>query len=260
MPIVKFKTQEEIPEGLREEAKENGDSWEVNLVLKSKLDEFRDNNIKIAEERDDLKSKNESLAKIVGEDAEGFAEELEKLRSTAQQVEDGKLKGNDAIETEVTNRVNNMKASLEEQISALTKKNGELSNSLKDSDTRYKNSMVDRYITDAVLREENGVQSSALADIISRARGTFRVNEEGEVVAMKGDGVILYGADGTSPMTADEWIGSLKTQAPHFFKGNTGGSAGGNDGKKYPNGMTEEQFNKLPASQRLKYANEKKVA
>jgi hypothetical protein len=61
-------------------------------------------------------------------------------------------------------------------------------------------------------------------------------------------------------MTSDEWLGSLKKDAPHFFKGNTGGGAGGADGKKYPNGMSAEEFQKLPPEQRLAFANQGKLS
>ena len=258
MPIITFDSKESIPEGLGEAAKQNGEKWEVNVVLKSKLDEFRENNIALSEERDNLKATNESLSKIIGEDSEAFVNELTDLRKTAQQVADGKLKASNDIEAEVENRVKAMREGYESQIAELTTKNKAANEAVAEGQRKYNNTVVDRYITDAVLNPESGVNPAALPDILARARGIFKVAEEGKVVAMKSDNVVLYGADGATPMTGEEWVAALKKDAPHFFKSNTGGGAGGSD-KKYPNGMSKEDFEKLPASQRLRYANEGKI-
>jgi hypothetical protein len=257
MPVLTFASKDEIPEGLEDSAKQNGDKWEVNVVPKAKLDEFRDNNIALAEERDTLKATNTQLSGLIGEDADNFKTELEALRKTAQQVSDGKLKKSDDIEKEVDNRVKQMKEQLEAQLIEAENKNKTLTAEVHDGKKKYANTVVDRHITDAVLKEESGVNPSALPDILSRARSTFKVNEKGEVVAMKDENVVMYGSDGATPMTADEWVTTLKKAAPHFFKGNTGGGAGGSDGNnKYPNGMSQEEFQKLPAQQRLAFANQ----
>lgn len=55
MPDIVYDTLEAIPEGLRENAKKGDDGkFTVKVVLQSKLDEFRDSNIRVSKERDDL--------------------------------------------------------------------------------------------------------------------------------------------------------------------------------------------------------------
>ena len=56
MPEIVFESLDKVPEGLREHAKEEEGKVKVNVVPKNKLDEFRETNIKLAQERDSLKS------------------------------------------------------------------------------------------------------------------------------------------------------------------------------------------------------------
>jgi hypothetical protein len=48
------------------------------------------------------------------------------------------------------------------------------------------------------------------------------------MIPMQGDQVV-YGKKGT-PLTMDEWFGSLEEQAPHLFKSSSGGGASGGVG------------------------------
>ena len=84
----------------------------------------------------------------------------------------------------------------------------------------------------------------------------FIVEQDGTITPKK-NGQTLWGEDGSTPMTMKEWINlSLRKDAPHYFKKSAGGGAqGGADAKNF-GGMTEEEFNKLPAMRRLEIANE----
>ena len=83
MPIVTFETLESVPEGLRESAKESDDGKvSIDLVTNSKLQEFRDNNVKLSEERDTLQKQVENFNKIVGDDQDAFTEQLTKFKET----------------------------------------------------------------------------------------------------------------------------------------------------------------------------------
>lgn len=251
MPEITFDTLDAIPEGLREGAKEVGGKHIVNVVPKSKLDEFRDNNLTLSTERDGLKNTVANLSKLVGEDPAAFATELDTLRTTAQQVKDGKLKGTDAIESEVTNRVGTMKSDFERQLQEARKEVGTWKDKATDADTKFRRSLIDRAVTNAVLAEASGAQPQALMDILSRAYGVFTVDESSNLIAKDGQ-VTIYGADGATPLTPAEWLEKLKEQAPYFFKSSNGGGAGGSGDTKLPNGYSAEDFNKLPAAEQLR--------
>jgi hypothetical protein len=250
MPEIKFDSLDAVPEGLREGVKEDGGKFIINVVQKSKLDEFRDNNTSLSQERDTLKASVASLSKIVGEDPAAFATELEGLRATSLQVKDGKLKGTDAIETEVTNRVASMKGDYERRLLEVGKDAVDWKAKAEANDQKFRRSLIDRAVTNAVLAEASGAQPQALTDILARAYGVFTVDVDGKLLARDGEATI-YGADGATPMTPGEWLDKLKESAPYFFKGSGGGNAGGTSDNTIPGGLGAEQFNNLSGAQQL---------
>lgn len=85
-------------------------------------------------------------------------------------------------------------------------------------------------IRDAALKA--GALPEAMEDIVLRGGGTWRLNDDGEPVAMNGDEVVL-GKDGKTPLTPQEWAESLRETAPHLWPkaqgtGAPGASGGGN--------------------------------
>src|SRR5665213_687673 len=98
MPNIIFPDQESIPEGLREFAKKEGDTFVVNVVPEPKLVEFRENNIRLSQERDSLKSAALKLAPVIGENIEEFLARYNDMVAVSKKVTDGQLKTSDAIE------------------------------------------------------------------------------------------------------------------------------------------------------------------
>jgi hypothetical protein len=254
MPEILFDTLDAIPEGLREGASQKDGKFSINVVAKAKLDEFRDNNTALSQERDALKASVAAMQKIVGDDVAAFATTFEDMKKTAQQVADGKLKGTDAIEAEVTNRVANLKSDYERQLQAVGAEAKAYKDKAEASETKYTRSLIDRGVTNAVLAETSGALPNALTDILSRAYGVFSVDEKGELVAKDGEATI-YGNDGATPMTPAEWLERLKEKAPYFFKNSGGGSASGSD-NKLPGGLSGEDFDKLSGAQKLALARQ----
>lgn len=252
MPEISFDTLDAIPEGLRENASQKDGKFTINVVLKSKLDEFRDNNTTLAQERDALKATTTALTAIVGDDVAAFTTSYEDMKKTAQQVADGKLKGSEAIETEVNNRVSGMKSDYERQLQAAGVETKNWKDKAEASETKFKRSLIDRGVTNAVLAETSGALPGALTDILTRAYGIFAVDDKGGLIAKDGEATI-YGNDGATPMTPAEWLEKLKEQAPYFFKNSQGGGASGSD-NKIPGGMSSEDFSKLSGAQQLALA------
>ena len=249
MPKIIFETLDLVPEWLRGDAKEVNGKIEADVVQTAKVDEFRNNNIKLSTERDALLKTNESLVALVGEDVEAFKTEIETLRKTQQEVNDGKLKGSDAVAKEVESRVQNLKTDYEKQIQAANKETVAYKDKAATLETKLKNTHIDRAITSAVLDENSGVDPRALPDILERARRVYTVEGDDKLVAKDGEAVI-YGSDGATPLPPSEWLEKLKEQAPYFFKSSQGGGATGSDGK-LPAGLTQEQYDKLSGSEKL---------
>lgn len=252
MPDITYDSQESIPEGLRDYAAkdETSGKFVVKVAPAAKLTEFRDNNTNLLRERDELKNVVSRYASVVGENPDEAAEEISRLRTTAQQVEDGKLKGSEAIEKEVSARVKQMEESYKTQIQELGAKTQTLEQREREALNKFRQSVLDREITNAVLAKDSAANPDALPDIRSRAARVFTVNEKDQLVAMDGDAVV-YGSDGITPMRPKEWLDKVIEEAPYLARTSAGGGAAGNRGDEKYGGLGRKEFEELPAQKRM---------
>ena len=144
------------------------------------------------------------------------------------------------------------------RIEAQARENGAWKKNYEELDGNYRRSLVTSAIKDVAMLADVGVDPRAMGDLTTKALGVFKVDDEGRIVAMAGDAP-LYGPDGVSPMTPKEWLVKLKDEAPYFFKGSTGGGAGGDRTSKV-HGRTHAELKAMTASQRLALVNGEKNA
>lgn len=194
---------EETFSGLNESVQEHyakeGDNYHLQakgLVPKSRLDEFRDNNIQ-------LKSANEK-----------FETDLADLQ---KQLADAS-KGGDNVDAVV-------EAKLKKRVEALTAEYDGKISELSEGKTKAEKTLSKMLVGDAVSREaiEAGVQSTALEDVLTRANKVFKV-VEGKATPFDGDDII-YGKDGVTPLTVKDWLAGQAVSAPHLFKPSNGAGA-----------------------------------
>lgn len=246
---------EGIPEALHGLYKKEADGKyhlqvEEDPDAKAKLDEFRQNNIKLQK---DMKALQDQLAGI-------DLDEYKELKKNSQALKDKQLMDAGKIDEVLAQRTERMRSDFEAQVKALKDSVDGLT---KERDTlagRYATEMIEgrvmRAITSlAVPRKE------AVADILNRARGTFTL-ENGELVP-KAAGKLLYGKDGKSLLTIDEYAENLVKDGPHLFEKTSGGGAQGNDGKGGGRGtgkIDQEAWKGLSATEKLKQAREAQAA
>lgn len=255
MPDIFYNSLEEVPEGLREAAKTDAaGKVVVKVVPQSKLDEFRDTNIRVSKERDDFAAALGKAKEILGtDDFDAATASLTELRTVAQRVKDGQLVENKGLEEALTERTSKMREEMQGEIQRNAQSAKAWQDKYTSTDLKLRRTYVDRAITDVVLDETSGVHPKALNDILSRAYNTFEVSDDGKLTAKRGDAV-LYGADGASAMSPKEWVNTLKEEAPYFFKGSSGGGSSGSEGQT-AYGMTSAEIAKLSPEQRLQIAN-----
>jgi hypothetical protein len=192
--------------------------------------------------------------------------ENEKRRKEAQELQD-KLA---AVDIEEYNALKEKAAELEkerllaagkqEEVAnkALEKLNAEHKKQLEaiKSESELAKSKIEQYKTKALIGEINssingaGFHEYCTEEVIDAAMKVFSLNEEGNVVALDSDGLVIIGKDGKTPYSVKEWANSsdVREKKPHWLKSGIGGS-GGQQGFSRPN--ASKDLSHLPAIERL---------
>lgn len=202
----RVKSLTEVPEAFQSLYIEKDGEFVLEVdgaVSKEKLDEFRDTNIALKRERDDLNSKFSDI------DVDKYRE----LSDKAQKERDKKLIDAGKVDELVNERVNAMKADFDKQLLSLNGEKGKLT-------TQLEGLVIDNAIRDAATK--SGVRATAVDDVLLRGRMLFKL-QDGKALPMDGDKPI-FGKSG-EPMDINEWVGTLTEKAPHLFEASTG--AGG---------------------------------
>lgn len=252
MPKFTFAKVDEIPEELRGEAKAgDGGKFEIELVSAS----FRNKNIEVSRERDQLATVVTAFKTTIGEDPNAVATELTELRAVSQQVKDGTLKASKDIEAEVGRRTEAVKSELTSQIKAQSDRASAAEEKFGSSELKRKTMIVKQAIAAAVMDPANGANPQALADFEARGLSFFRVKDDDSLVAMQGD-AIVYGADGATPMAPKEWLGKVLKDSPYLAKGSNGGGAGGDLKGKGVHGtnLDEKTWSGMQTADRMREA------
>jgi hypothetical protein len=92
-------------------------------------------------------------------------------------------------------------------------------------------------------------------DIVLRAGSVWRLNDDGEPVAVNGDEVIL-GKDGKTPLSPMEWAESLRETAPHLWPKAQGTNAPGSGPGPRGNTKTASraQFDSMNQFERMTFS------
>ena len=208
----KFKSQEEIPAEQQALYVERDGVWQLDVdgaVEKSKLEEFRTNNIALSNELAEQKKRFEG---IDPEEVRRLADEKRRLEE-AQQLKAGEA------EKVVEARVASVRGELQKQVSTLTSERDALN-------SRLVTIQIDQGVVAAATKR--GRRATAITDITARARNVFRL-VNGVPTAFEADGqTVRVGKDGGSAMTLDEWVEQQVADAPHLFESNAGGGAASN--------------------------------
>lgn len=179
---------------------------EGGAVEKSRLDEFRENNVTLTRQLEALKNIDPARYRQL--------EELDTKVKEKKLIESGK------IDELVEGRIKSMRTEHEAKVS-------ELSNSLSTSNKMLETLLIDNAVKSAAIA--NGVLPTAVDDVVLRAKSTF-VLEKGTPVIKNEKGEIAYAEDGTTPMSVTAWTKGLQKTAPHLFAGASGSGAGGGGG------------------------------
>ena len=203
----KFKTREEIPAEHQPLYVERDGAWTLDaegVVEKSKHEEFRTNNIALANQ----------LKRFEGIDPD----EVRELAAEKQKLlEERQLKAGEADKV-IEARLKVARADWEKTHGVVVAERDALNGRLTAI-------QIDQaVVTEATKR---GLRATAIPDIAARARTNFKL-VNGVPQAFEADGqTARMGKDGVTPMTLAEWVDALVSDAPHLFEANAGGGAAG---------------------------------
>jgi hypothetical protein len=209
---------DDVPEALRELYVARDGKYHLDEIEgyepTGRLKEFRDNNIKLLKERDELKTQ---LGKFADIDPEKYQEALKKL----QDLDDKQMMDDGKIEELLQTRTERLRSDYESKLKSYDKKFTDQDSQIKTLSDELSKERIDGRLREAAGTV--GVRKTAIPDLINRGRQVWRL-VEGEPVAMRGE-EILYGKDPAKPIGMPEWIESLATDAPHLFETSSGGGA-----------------------------------
>lgn len=206
-----YPNEADVPADLKSLYKHEGSEWILDvegMVPQAKLDEFRDNNRRLARERDEqLKPSLKAFQDI------GTVEDFQHLKSISDQLDEAKLIRSNKLEEAVEKRVSAMRSEFEKRVE-------KEQTAAKDLTAQLEVMKIDNVATQEAMKL--GARPSALPDIVARIRNRFKY-EEGKVVGYKADGTGReYSPKTGDGITINEVLNELTSSAPHLWEDNRG--------------------------------------
>lgn len=226
---ARLKSIDDLPEEVQKLYTHDEESGEYVLQVEDpsakdrekKLKEFRDNNIHLAKEKEELQAKLEQFKDV-------DPEEYRKLKKEIEEKQDKDLLDQGKVDELVQARTERMRQEYEGKVSSLGKSAEDWKARAEQAESRLSSMLIDHEVQKAIQKVATP-RPGAMDDILSRAKRVWRLNDKQEPVPQQGDGTIIYGKDGKEIMTMPEWAEGLVQEAPFLFEGNTGGGANGSD-------------------------------
>jgi hypothetical protein len=245
-----IKNESDIPENLKTEYEKGTDGFyhlqlDEKVVPKTRLDEFRDNNIRLSKDFEDYKKKFGDID----------PDEYRELKKQAETNRHKKLIDEGKIDQLVSERTETLRSNFEGKIKKLSEDHDSLKSERNTLYTKLEDTLITSRIRDAAL--EVGVpKKGAMKHIVSAAKGIW-ILRDGEPVPVDSKGDVIYGEDGKSPLTFKEQMqGLMVTEALLFEPSSGGGTKKFNKGDQ--NRRPGDGSENLSPVERLKIARRKK--
>jgi len=260
MATLTYKSLSEVPDDLREHAKEGPDGFAVKVAPADRITEFRENNVKLSQQRDDLVQKVSQYEQVTGVPLEAletgklndFAKTLEALRDTKKRVEDGALVENTSLEEAAAARITDVTNSFKLQLADLAKDRDAHREKANKAVELSNQMLVENNIRLAASDPDVAMLDKAVNLVLPQAFRVFAV-DGGKLVPKMGDGTVIYGSDGVTPLSVKEWLLKQRDENDFLFKGSRGGGASGSDQKAAGRLSAAELANMTP-QERINYA------
>ena len=173
--------------------------------VKTKLDEFRSNNVKLMKEMGTLASKFEGI------DVDTYKE----MSAKQEQMRSKKLIDAGKIDELLEEKTKQMREVHNKELNKTT----EVNQSLQDQLAKL---VIDNAVRDSATKA--GVVDTGMDDILLRSKSVFSL-VEGKAVPTDAQGNTIFGHGTSEPMSVKEWVNAQMDVAPHLFKSSSGGGS-----------------------------------
>ena len=190
--------------------------------VKTKLDEFRSNNVKLMKDMENLTSKFEGI------DVDAYQDMLSKQEAmkTKKLIDAGKIDELLDEKTKSMREVHNKELS----------KTNEVNQSLQDQLAKL---VIDNAVRDSAMKA--GVVDTGMDDILLRSKSIFSL-KDGKAVPTDAQGNTIFGHGTSEPMSVNEWVKAQMDVAPHLFKSSSGSGSSHN---ARPNGTGTQNLTSI---------------
>jgi len=219
-----------VPEGLHDAyVKQDDGSFKLNTSqddglqeAKTKINEFRQNNVTLLKEAEDLKKEKQELLDLI---------EVNKKKSKKQKED----KDNDIdLEAQIQERTKQMvddhQTKSHAQQEALTKLQGQYDGVMDQFHTSTLTSELS-----VALDGSGNLQTGARVIINDMAKKVWKMDDGNWIPRDPSSGNIMYGSDGSSPMTMKEWIPTVRKHNAFLWNDSNGGGAVGSNNRNFSN-------------------------
>lgn len=186
--------------------------------LKSTNESLKTEKTKLREQFDGANSLLESLGGKEG------AEQLAKLRERLEKDDLGKLLTEGKTDEWFDKRTTEMRKDHANQVEALKAE----TQKERDRGDKAFNTLQAKVLSVDIMTScaRLGVEPSAVKDVERAAKEVFSFDAERNAMVIRdADAGVVYGKDGSSPKTIDEWLDEQKPTAKHWWPPSKGGGA-----------------------------------
>lgn len=218
-----IKALEEVDEKYRDLYEKTDDGYTLTIDdsdYKTKLNEFRTNNITLSKAIEKLKA---DAAKVKDIDPVKY----KTLQEKVAEFEDKELLDKGNVDELLEQRTERMRQEYADKMTKLSESSEAAETTAKDLKQQLDNIMVSDAVTRA-LNDTTETNKGAVSYIQARAATIWKIGDKG-LEARDAEGNLKYGKDGKEPLVLKEWINELEKESPFLFKPNTGGNAPGNN-------------------------------
>lgn len=212
----------------------------IDKMMEERMAGIVNNRNQVLEEKKELQKE---LAQIKKQ-WEGFDHErVQRIMERIDKDEETKLIADGKLDEVVSRRTERLRADLETQLKAREAKIEELTKAVTVEKEKRARLVIDGSLRAAAV--EAGITKTAIEDVVYRGRQVFNLDENDRAIPRDPNGNLLVSKDGITPLSAQEWLDSMKKIAPHWWPPSQGGGAMPGDAGKPArvNPWKKESFN-----------------